>query len=111
MYRHVVADPKVCFAMEGLTDDMRQRVTWDTEEHPQGQFLLHQREGWTLMSWWDRTHGDSRSACNGNLVAEGEHEDVKMFDFLDINFHKILTDLIAAGVVLKNITPGGVLRK
>jgi len=25
-----------------------------------------------MMAWWDRTHGDSRGACNSVYIHEGE---------------------------------------
>lgn len=104
--RSLVKNPMCCFAMECKTADARMHVgQYDTEEFAQGEFLIHKKAGWTLMSWWDRTHGDTRGACNSSIVAQGDFEDHQMFDLLAEHFPKIADDLAKAGVVLKNVTP------
>lgn len=50
------------------------RQVRDRWEHsgPQneGQALLHHKDGWTALSFWDRSV-DRRGACNSNYFAEG----------------------------------------
>jgi hypothetical protein len=41
-------------------------------EAPQGECHVEHADGWTLISFWDRT-GDERAASNSNFVVEGEH--------------------------------------
>jgi len=41
------------------------------DELPQGVAALHHRDGWTALSFWDRT-GDSRGNSNSTFVLEAE---------------------------------------
>jgi hypothetical protein len=41
-------------------------------EAPQGQALLHVRDGWSVISFWDRS-GDTRGASNSAFLVRGEH--------------------------------------
>ncbi len=38
----------------------------------QGLALLHHKDGWTALSFWDRSV-DRRGGCNSNFFAEGNH--------------------------------------
>jgi hypothetical protein len=38
----------------------------------QGLALLHQKDGWTAIGFWDRT-GDSRSNSNSNFLVRGTY--------------------------------------
>lgn len=37
----------------------------------QGQALIHHKDGWTALSFWDRSV-DKRGACNSTFLAEGD---------------------------------------
>lgn len=36
----------------------------------EGEALIHHKDGWTALSFWDRSV-DKRGACNSNFLAEG----------------------------------------
>ena len=38
---------------------------------PQGVALIHHKDGWTALSFWDRSV-DTRGACNSTYIAEGD---------------------------------------
>lgn len=40
---------------------------------PQGRALLHHRDGWTALAFWDRSC-DSRGNSNSAFILEGEHD-------------------------------------
>ena len=44
------------------------------KEHgqPQGAAVLHQKDGWTAIGFWDRT-GDSRGNSNANFMVQGTY--------------------------------------
>lgn len=102
MNRGLVADPACCFAREGRTDDECRTITYDTEEHEQGVFLIHVRGDWTLMSWWDRVQGDTRGACNSNFVLQGEHAEAEMIAALREHFPHVVANLDRAGITLRS---------
>ncbi len=39
----------------------------------QGPALVHHRNGWTALAFWDRT-GDGRGNSNSAVIAEGTHD-------------------------------------
>lgn|ERR1039458_2446622 len=43
---------------------------WKHGAEVEGQALLHHRNGWTALSFWDRSV-DTRGACNSTYFAEG----------------------------------------
>lgn len=48
--------------------------SWDRgEEAPQGHAALHHIEGWTFVSFWDRS-GDSRGNSNSTFAMRGTHD-------------------------------------
>jgi hypothetical protein len=82
------------------------RVGYDSEEYPQGQFLLHHLDnGYTAISWWDRTQGDTRGACNSTILLEGRHTSAEMLEALRTYFPHVLANLTKAGVELVDVTP------
>jgi hypothetical protein len=99
--QRLVSDPSCCFAMECERDDDRRDIMYDTEEHEQGRFLLHVRNGWTLISWWDRKQGDTRGACNSSFVLQGEHTEAEMVAGLREHFPHVVENLARAGVALE----------
>lgn len=104
IYRHLVKNALVCFRGEGETDEVQRRIESDTIEHPQGQFLVHYIRGFSLMSWWDRTQGDTRANCNSSLVVEGIHNSTDLHLALLQSFPHVQRNLMRAGVVLREVT-------
>lgn len=45
------------------------------EDQVEGLAWLHVKDGWTALSYWDRSGPDTRFGCNSNFIAEG------LFDF------------------------------
>lgn len=84
----------------------RWRLLNRSEERPQGEFLLHRRDGFTLIAWWDRTQGDTRGACNSTFLLEGDHGVAGMLAGLAERFPHVLENLARAGVELRwAVTP------
>lgn len=50
-----------------------------TKAEIEGDAALHYFDGWTLLSYWDRSV-DHRSASNSNLVARGTHSFATMLE-------------------------------
>ncbi len=94
---------RMCFTGEGATRDVRQRIDYDSEECPQGEYMLHRRGGFTLLAWWDRTQGDKRGACNSTFLLEGEHDEAAMLAALAVHFPHVLANLARAGVTLRQV--------
>lgn len=91
---------------QGKTRDERTRIDYDSAECPQGQFVLHYLDnGYTAISWWDRTQGDTRGACNSTVLLEGQHDAAAMLAALREHFPHVLANLEKAGVALVDITP------
>lgn len=56
-----------------VSPDNRAVLAANSVEFPQGQFLYHRAHGCSLISWWDRTQGDTRGNCYSTFIVEGEH--------------------------------------
>lgn len=98
------ADGFICWASKGKTQEERSRITYRSEECPQGQFLLHHLDnGFTAIQWWDRCQGDTRGACNSTILLEGEHDAATMLAALAEHFPHVLENLKKAGVELVEI--------
>ena len=50
-----------CFLRDGL---------WKSGKQEEGEALLHHKNGWTALSFWDRSV-DKRGGCNSTYFAEG----------------------------------------
>ena len=74
------------------------------KEYPQGQFLRHKLNGFTLIAWWDRNQGDSRDGCNSNFIWEGEHTSEEMVAEFRKLFPTIAKNLDDANIELVEIT-------
>jgi hypothetical protein len=72
-------------------------------EYPQGQFLRHKLDGFTLIQWWDRCQGDTRGACNSTILLEGEHTTEEMLAALAQHFPHVLENLKRHGVELVEV--------
>jgi hypothetical protein len=50
------------------------RGNWRSPEvQPEGVALIHHKDGWTALSFWDRS-GDGRSNSNTTFIAHGDHD-------------------------------------
>ncbi len=103
VHRSLVPDPSCCFAAQGKDDEEKRRIRRDTNECRQGAYLIHHIKGWTLMSWWDRSQGDTRSACNASIAAYGTFEAEQMFELLCEHFPSVVRNLAKAGVVVHDV--------
>ena len=107
VHRKLVENPACCYVTEPKHPDDRRRVLWDTNEMAQGMFLVHHKrvlpanEVWSLMSWWDRSQGDARAACNSNIVARGQLTCDELFDLLREHFGHVVKNIANAGIVLR----------
>ena len=87
----------------GANIEARQRLTYRSEEMEQGAFLRHERGGFTLISWWDRTQGDDRGGCNSTLLVEGSHPSEVMLMILGESFPHIVANLESSGIRLREV--------
>lgn len=56
----------------------------------QGDAILHHRDGWTAISFWDRSV-DSRGGSNSNFFAEGNHSFEEMVQIAKDKFPNIMS--------------------
>ena len=60
-----------------VPEDRRSALMNKSEELPQGQFargVVSLDDGpYTIISWWDRTQGDTRSNCSSCFIVAGDH--------------------------------------
>ena len=89
----------ICWAAQRPAD--RQRTYSQSGECPQGLYLLHRWQGFTLLAWWDRTQGDARGACSTTLLVEGDLDASAMLAELAARFPAVLDNLRRAGVELR----------
>lgn len=89
---------------QAKTKEARNRIEYDAEECPQGQFLLHVLDsGYTAIQWWDRTQGDTRGACNSTILLEGTHTVEEMIAALHEHFPHVAANLAKAGIALVEV--------
>jgi hypothetical protein len=55
----------------------------------EGRALLHHKDGWTALSFWDRSV-DSRGKCNSNFLAKGTFDFEKMLELARENFPHVM---------------------
>ena len=80
---------------------------WDTKDEEQGAARLHFVDGWTVLSFWDRS-GDSRGGCSSTFLAEGRHSFQQMVELAREHFPHIwqrITDAFTVRLVA-DMTPG-----
>lgn len=65
----------------GGFDQARQKLFYRSEELPQGQFLRHYFRDCTMLTWWDRSQGDTRGNCNSCYIVKGEHTSTEMLEW------------------------------
>jgi hypothetical protein len=105
-YKGSVRGKAVCWVAQGGADQKaRNRIGFDSTEHPQGHFLRHEHGGWTFISWWDRAQGDARSACNSTFLLKGSHTSDDMRLALLEHFPHVVRNLKRAGVELVEVFP------
>lgn len=92
------------FSGSGKTRELRDRIGYNSEEFPQGQFMRHVLDnGFTAIQWWDRQQGDSRGACNSTILMEGEHTTEEMLAAAREHFPHVLERLEKAGIPLVEV--------
>ena len=57
-------------------------------KQPEGLAWLHHKDGWTAISFWDRS-GDSRRNSNSAFLTEGTYTFTEMLDISKIQFPDI----------------------
>lgn len=67
---------------------------WRSEDQPEGVVRLHHRDGWTAISFWDRT-GDRRGSSNSTFIAEGMHDAPQMLTLFAESFPAIWARITA----------------
>lgn len=82
-----------------------QSMDYRSSEYPQGSFLLHRGGGFTVISWWDRTQGDTRGNSNATFLLEGDHDAAVMVEQLSVFFPHVAKNLREAGLTLVDVTP------
>ena len=108
--RHLVKNPACCFIVEQIDEQNQRHIEYDTVEYEQGAFAIHPLligpnfEPATLMSWWDRTQGDTRPGCNSNLLVSGVHNAADMHIELLGGFPRVQSNLTRAGIILREAT-------
>jgi hypothetical protein len=55
----------------------------------EGRALVHHKDGWTALSFWDRSV-DRRGKCNSNFLAEGTHDFAAMVKIAQEHFPRIM---------------------
>ena len=97
-----IPDDRIVFErMAGDDRNLGHRIKIESEECPQGDFLLHAIGGCTIAAWWDRTQGDERSACNSCLIVEGAHSADEMLELFPRLFPRQAERLAQSGVQLR----------
>lgn len=96
----------IVFARMSDDADIRRTITYNSEELAQGYFLRHEVLGCTLISWWDRTQGDLRGACNSTFIVGGFHHVDDMLRWFPEAFPKQAQRLADAGVRLVCVNTG-----
>lgn len=98
----------LCWLAQAPDRDVDSATFWryyDASEYPQGQFLRHTHDGFSLIQWWDRCQGDSRSGCNSTVLLPGERTTEELLDALHSVFPSVAENLRRAGVNLLEVKP------
>lgn len=64
-------DGRWCWPVPRTREELRRRVPGDNPEI-QGRAYIHAAEGWTILSWWDRSE-DQRGGCCAVFFVRGYH--------------------------------------
>ncbi|MGK3995130.1 hypothetical protein [Sorangium sp. So ce1024] len=68
--------------------DRRDQRHWASRDQPEGIVRLHRRDGWTAISFWDRS-GDGRYSSSSTFVAAGERGAREMVELFRRRFPAI----------------------
>lgn len=60
-----------------------------TRPEVEGEALLHHKDGWTALSFWDRSV-DERGGCNSQFFAEGTHTFEEMLALAREHFPEVM---------------------
>lgn len=55
----------------------------------EGQSLIHHKDGWTALSFWDRSV-DKRGKCNSSFLAEGDFDFEQMVQLAKEHFPSVM---------------------
>lgn len=58
-------------------------------DETEGRALVHHKDGWTALSFWDRSI-DRRGKCNSNFLAEGTFTFAEMVELARRHFPKVM---------------------
>lgn len=73
---------------------------WEHGSQKQGPAVLHYKDGWTALSFWDRS-GDSRPGSHSTFILRGTHEfdvalEIAKMHFPEV-FERIKFSVVLAG--------------
>ncbi len=85
-------DPRIDGGFCPNTSEDRTKPWQRTGPEVEGEAKLHQVDGWTILSFWDRSV-DTRSACNSNFVVRGEHTFEEVLEAARRDFPQVLERL------------------
>ena len=107
MLSGVLSGQIVFTAQCGGFRDAAQFLETRSGELDQGHYLRHRFEGTdvSLISWWDRTQGDTRHGCNSAFVVVGDHTAEALVDAFPRVYPSRAARLERAGVRLVEVKP------
>jgi hypothetical protein len=73
----------------GATDEKGERRHPPMEEQVEGAAHIRHKDGWTALSFWDRSV-DTRGNSNSNFLAEGKHTFEEMLSIAWLHFPEIM---------------------
>lgn len=97
-----------CHPRPMTREEIRSHAHVRTDE-TQGRAYIHDVEGWTVVSWWDRS-ADPRGGCCAAFVAEGRRPFAHMLDLARANFPREMARMEAAypiGRACADLAPDG----
>jgi hypothetical protein len=97
----------LCWRAMAPTAEADRLLGWeirDSGECPQGQFLHHHLDGFSLIQWWDRCQGDTRPGCNSTVLLVGEHDSATVRAAARKHFPEVLRNLERHCVELLEVT-------
>ncbi len=70
------------------SDECKKRAYCGCGSSTEGKALVHHKNGWTALSFWDRSV-DSRGGCNSTFFAQGDFTFDDMVQLAKVNFPSI----------------------
>jgi hypothetical protein len=77
---------------------------WRVQNQIEGAATLHHKDGWTALSFWDRSI-DKRNACNSAFLAEGTHTFDEMLVIAREHFPTVMARFTFPIVPAESIKP------